>query len=685
MREPPSAGMPPEPQPAARALPALGDLAYQAQRFLLTDSKMSEILVVRDEAERELVFKIACTSQRSLAAANRQAIYNSVHWLEAVGPHPGIATLYPIQHRGRAASAAAPPTYVSTLSSCPGEPEFIVLDYMQGGTLSDFVRKRPLPLKVTLWLAHQLASTLAHLHERGCVHRDLKPENILFRTPPRKTHTLQELQPVLIDFGVAAGVGEEKFVCGSRLWMAPELQEAYEQILPIDPSWDIYALGLICCYMLSGLRPRRKAYTHEDHLDYQTAAYAHCDSELLEKQMAATPPLAAFKALIGDALAKTPSARPTAAAFAEQTAPFLAAAGSTFARSAPQPASQPPRTTVPHAVEVPTGQQEPLAAAAATPGGPRSSVAVQLPPAQISAWRRLASKRAVGLGLLLVALLALIQIVLGAVLNSNALQPLPAQSGAVNALRAEQPTVVQPSSALVRGDGVLPPTASLAGASSTQSNGSQGTDLVHTNPPPTLASISRNADAPVALPTLVATRVLSEPIPTLAALPERNAQPQQAPTLAPLPATSTTAPTATNLSTRAAATSRPTRATTNTPLAPVLPRVRLLSPPHDALSSEDRVDFVWESVGAAPSASHCFELVFWDPQKSNDKRSPVGAGRESRRTVNLRTLADGAEPLLRNLARSDRGFAWGVRLVNCAAPRTVLQDVEEIRLYRYQP
>ena len=53
--------------------------------------------------------------------------------------------------------------------------------------------------------------------------------------------------------------------------------------------------------------------------------------------------------------------------------------------------------------------------------------------------------------------------------------------------------------------------------------------------------------------------------------------------------------------------------------------------------------------------------------------------------MNLRALADGTEPLLRRWVRLPDGFVWGVRIVDCATPRTILQDVREERHYRYQP
>src|SRR5438067_2704719 len=61
-----------------------------------------------------------------------------------------------------------------------GRP-YMVLEYLGGGTLEDrLVAGEPYPDEQTERIARELASGLAHAHERGLVHRDLKPANILF-------------------------------------------------------------------------------------------------------------------------------------------------------------------------------------------------------------------------------------------------------------------------------------------------------------------------------------------------------------------------------------------------------------------------------------------------------------------------------------------------------------------------
>ena len=84
-----------------------------------------------------------------------------------------------------------------------------------------------------------------HLHKAGIVHRDLKPENIL----------LFSKIPKISDFGLCLVMNDSRFTSsseaiGSRFYMAPELEDGKK--LDVDPSADIYSLGKILYYMLSG-------------------------------------------------------------------------------------------------------------------------------------------------------------------------------------------------------------------------------------------------------------------------------------------------------------------------------------------------------------------------------------------------------------------------------------------------
>ena len=174
--------------PAAPAvsIPPLDDYDYQVQRFIETDSKMSDVLLAMTAQGRPVVLKIARVDQRARAEVNREAIQNSVLWLQRLGRHQGLVQLYPIAYKrpGNERARKDEPVFCATLRQWAGEPEFLVMEYLEGGSLREVVGAHPLSLDVTLWIAHQLAVSLDYVHQQGCVHRDIKPENILFRGPP---------------------------------------------------------------------------------------------------------------------------------------------------------------------------------------------------------------------------------------------------------------------------------------------------------------------------------------------------------------------------------------------------------------------------------------------------------------------------------------------------------------------
>ncbi|MGQ0504314.1 MAG: serine/threonine protein kinase, partial [Myxococcaceae bacterium] len=75
-----------------------------------------------------------------------------------------------------------------------GQP-FIVMKYLDGTTLSEFMRKRgQLPLDEVLELIRQISAGLGMIHSKGVVHRDLKPGNIIVSPDGHAT---------LLDLGVA--------------------------------------------------------------------------------------------------------------------------------------------------------------------------------------------------------------------------------------------------------------------------------------------------------------------------------------------------------------------------------------------------------------------------------------------------------------------------------------------------
>jgi eukaryotic-like serine/threonine-protein kinase len=83
---------------------------------------------------------------------------------------------------------------------------FIVMQYVEGETLHNFVQEQSPDIQTVLALAVQIADALAEAHSRGIIHRDLKPQNIMITA---------RRQAKVMDFGLAKVMDGEE-VLGSE-------------------------------------------------------------------------------------------------------------------------------------------------------------------------------------------------------------------------------------------------------------------------------------------------------------------------------------------------------------------------------------------------------------------------------------------------------------------------------------
>lgn len=314
-------------------LPDLSQYGYTAKRYLETDSKMSTVLLGSDHENVDVVIKVAQVDQRNRAEANRLAIRNEGQWLKAFRGVSGIVQIQTISGSGTGRlTEDADEGFVGTLDQWPDAPPFLVVEYLPGDALSTYIGQDRLPVHQALHIAHQIAHSLVSCHRARCVHRDLKPENILFESRPSDILDIGMANPTLIDFGVAAQAGENKLVSGSRLWMAPELQEEFERNpVVVDPAWDIYALGLILCYMISGRRPRRRTYDYASYLAFQSHTFRVIDQEAEQFPTLGNGVGARIKRLIQQSMTRQPAMRPTATEFSHEVAQILDDLGSPVA------------------------------------------------------------------------------------------------------------------------------------------------------------------------------------------------------------------------------------------------------------------------------------------------------------------------------------------------------------------
>jgi len=123
-----------------------------------------------------------------------------------------------------------------------GEHRYAVLEWMQGGTLTQLLPVLSLPDIVQALQA--VLAALAHAHGRRLLHLDVKPDNIMCATVRPDWR--------LVDFGIARHLGRSgPQVAGTPRYMAPEQQHGHG----LGPATDLYALGITAWELLHGTPP----------------------------------------------------------------------------------------------------------------------------------------------------------------------------------------------------------------------------------------------------------------------------------------------------------------------------------------------------------------------------------------------------------------------------------------------
>jgi TolB-like protein len=185
-----------------------------------------------------------------------------------------------------------------------GSP-YIVSELLEGESLREMLGS-PLPPRMAVEYALEIARGLAAAHGKGIIHRDLKPENVFVTKDGRVK---------ILDFGVAkltqpssggrldtqattAAATEPGVVLGTVGYMSPE------QVLgkPLDARSDLFSLGAVLYEMLSGKRPFHRGTAPET----LTAILREEPPDLLETNRNIPPE---FERIVRHCLEKQPDRR----------------------------------------------------------------------------------------------------------------------------------------------------------------------------------------------------------------------------------------------------------------------------------------------------------------------------------------------------------------------------------------
>nr|AAX07526.1 cyclin-dependent kinase-activating kinase [Prosthecobacter dejongeii] len=129
---------------------------------------------------------------------------------------------------------------------------FIVMEYVEGTSLLDLMKKQPLSLSKTLEVITQVCEALQFAHDHGVIHRDIKPTNILLDVRGRVRVADFGLAKLSATSQQATTQSRTGMVMGTPGYAAPEQRRAEANL---DHRADIFSTGVTLYELLTGHLP----------------------------------------------------------------------------------------------------------------------------------------------------------------------------------------------------------------------------------------------------------------------------------------------------------------------------------------------------------------------------------------------------------------------------------------------
>ena len=140
---------------------------------------------------------------------------------------------------------------IHTAQTSSGEMDFVTMEYLDGETLAERIKRGPLPDAEVLTITRQLCAGLGAAHRQGVIHGDLKSSNVILTKASDGS-----IRAAITDFGMARARESSEASAqsgprgGTPDYMAPELWQGEKATL----ASDVYALGVLIREVTTGSR-----------------------------------------------------------------------------------------------------------------------------------------------------------------------------------------------------------------------------------------------------------------------------------------------------------------------------------------------------------------------------------------------------------------------------------------------